>query len=46
MPGNRCSNCISCSLDCIYLEPVKVQFLKVVEVPILIVLQKHGPPKG
>jgi hypothetical protein len=46
MPGNRCSNCISCSFDCTYVEAAKVRFLKVIAVSILIVLQKRGPPKG
>jgi len=45
MPGNSCSNCISGSFDCTFVK-AKVRFLKVVEVPILIVRQKRGPPKG
>jgi len=44
MPGNRCSNCISRSVDCSYVEEAKVRFLQTVEVSTLIVLQKRSPP--
>ena len=44
MPGNRCSNCISRSFECAYVEEAKVRFLQAVEVFTLIVLQKRSPP--
>ena len=47
MPGNRCSNCVSYSLDCTYVEASKVWFcvLNVAQC-ILTFPQKRGPPKG